>query len=119
MISGRILRLGMWEHQVLPVSSVSPQVWCLSSGVQPEEQINRTVDRTVLSVLLTGLLPGTPYTVTVAAVTGLGVGAQSPPINLLSKSIRKSIWFRTKVGQIDLKSVHTFQVLIPFKAMPI
>lgn len=75
--------------------------------MQPEEQINRTVDRTVLSVLLTGLLPDTPYTVTVAAVTGLGVGAQSPPINLLSKCMRTSIWFRTMVEQIDLKSVMT------------
>lgn len=107
LISGRIMCLVMWEHQYLSISSVSPQVWCLSSGVQPEEQINRTVDGTVLSVLLTGLLPDTPYTVTVAAVTGLGVGAQSPPINLLSKSLRTSIWFRTKVEQIDLKSVVT------------
>lgn len=90
--------------QYLSVSSVSPQVWCLSSGVQPEEQINRTVDRTVLSVVLTGLLPDTPYTVTVAAVTGLGVGAQSPPINLLSRSMKTSMWFRTKVEHIDLKS---------------
>lgn len=114
LISGRILHLVMWEHQYLSVSSVFPQVWCLSSGVQPEEQINRTVDRTVLSVLLTGLLPDTPYTVTVAAVTGLGVGTQSPPINLLSKSMRTSIRFRTKVEQTDhanscLSGVNTFQ----------
>lgn len=114
LISGRILRFVMWKCQYLSVSSVFPQVWCLSSGVQPEEQINRTVDRTVLSVLLTGLLPDTPYTVTVAAVTGLGVGAQSPPINLLSKSMRTSIWFRTKVEQTDhdnscLSGVNTFQ----------
>lgn len=67
---------------------MSPQVWCLSGGVQPEEQINRTVDGAVLSVLLTGLLPDTSYTVTVAAVTGLGVGALSPPISLLSEWIR-------------------------------
>ncbi|TNN01716.1 hypothetical protein fugu_011098 [Takifugu bimaculatus] len=60
------------------------KVWCLSGGVQPEEQINRTVDGAVLSVLLTGLLPDTSYTVTVAAVTGLGVGAPSPPISLLT-----------------------------------
>lgn len=63
----------------------------------PEEQINRTVDGAVLSVLLTGLLPDTSYTVTVAAVTGLGMGAQSPPISLLSEWIRspfKSYWVR-------------------------
>lgn len=65
-------------------------MWCLSGGVQPEEQINRTVDGAVLSVLLTGLQPDTPYTVTVAAVTGLGVGAQSPPIKLLSELLRSS-----------------------------
>lgn len=76
---------------------MSPQVWCLSGGVQPEEQINRTVDGAVLSVLLTGLLPDASYTVTVAAVTVLGVGAQSPPISLLSEWIRspfKSYWVR-------------------------
>lgn len=104
-----ILLAVMRERRYLCVSSssVSPQVWCLSSGVRPEEQINRTVDRTVLSVLLTGLLPDTPYTVTVAAVTGLGVGAQSPPINLLSRSMKASIWFRPKVEQIDLESAVT------------
>lgn len=73
----------------------------MSGGVQPEEQINRTVDGAVLSVLLTGLQPDTPYTVTVAAVTGLGVGAQSPPINLLSELLRSShslshIWWEVQ-----------------------
>lgn len=76
---------------------MSPQVWCLSGGVAPGEQINRTVDGAVLSVLLTGLLPDTSYTVTVAAVTGLGVGTQSPAISLLSEWNRspfKSYWVR-------------------------
>lgn len=82
MISGLTLRLVM--NKCL-VSSVPPQVWCLSDGAQPEEQINRTVDGAVLSVLLAGLTPDTHYTVTVAAVTSLGVGEQSPPINLLSE----------------------------------
>lgn len=72
-------------------SSVPPQVWCLSDGAQPEEQINRTVDGAVLSVLLAGLTPGTHYAVTVAAVTGLGVGEQSPPINLLSELMTSSL----------------------------
>uniref|UniRef100_A0A8C8DHT9 Uncharacterized protein n=1 Tax=Oryzias sinensis TaxID=183150 RepID=A0A8C8DHT9_9TELE len=48
-----------------------------------ESQINRTVDGAVLSILLTDLLPDVRYTVVVAAVTSLGVGAQSPPVSLL------------------------------------
>ncbi|XP_039986039.1 roundabout homolog 2 [Xiphias gladius] len=59
------------------------KVWCLGSGVDQENQINRTVDGAVLSILLTGLLPGVHYSVVVAAVTSLGVGAQSPPVSLL------------------------------------
>ncbi|XP_041667610.1 roundabout homolog 2 [Cheilinus undulatus] len=59
------------------------KVWCLGSSMEPEHQINRTVDGAVLSILLTGLLPDVRYTVTVAAVTSLGVGAQSPPVSLL------------------------------------
>lgn len=57
------------------------QVWCLSSG--GDHQINRTVDRAVQSILLTGLLPDAHYAVAVAAVTSLGVGARSPPVSLL------------------------------------
>ncbi|XP_034556842.1 roundabout homolog 2 isoform X1 [Notolabrus celidotus] len=59
------------------------KVWCLGSSMEPEHQINRTVDGAVLSILLIGLLPDVRYTVTVAAVTSLGVGAQSPPVSLL------------------------------------
>lgn len=59
------------------------QVWCLSSSGEQDGHINRTVDGAVLSILLTGLLPDTHYTVVVAAVTSLGVGAQSPPVSLL------------------------------------
>ncbi|XP_028274974.1 roundabout homolog 2 [Parambassis ranga] len=59
------------------------KVWCLGSSVEQEHQINRTVDGAVLSILLTGLLPDVRYTVAVAAVTSLGVGAQSPPVSLL------------------------------------
>ncbi|XP_040902097.1 roundabout homolog 2 [Toxotes jaculatrix] len=59
------------------------KVWCLGSGVDQENQINRTVDGAVLSILLTGLLPDVHYSVAVAAVTSLGVGAQSPPVSLL------------------------------------
>ncbi|XP_023258088.1 roundabout homolog 2-like isoform X2 [Seriola lalandi dorsalis] len=59
------------------------KVWCLGSDVDQENQINRTVDGAVLSILLTGLLPDVHYSVMVAAVTSLGVGAQSPPVSLL------------------------------------
>lgn len=65
------------------------QVWCLSSGTERENQINRTVDGAVLSILLTGLLPDVRYSVVVAAVTGLGVGAQSQAVSLLlSESLK-------------------------------
>uniref|UniRef100_A0AAQ5Y1L1 Roundabout, axon guidance receptor, homolog 3 (Drosophila) n=1 Tax=Amphiprion ocellaris TaxID=80972 RepID=A0AAQ5Y1L1_AMPOC len=59
------------------------KVWCLGSSVEQESQMNRTVDGAVLSILLTGLLPDVRYTIAVAAVTSLGVGAQSPPVSLL------------------------------------
>ncbi|KAK2847413.1 hypothetical protein Q5P01_010412 [Channa striata] len=59
------------------------KVWCLGSGVEQENQINRTVDGSVLSILLTGLLSDVRYSVMVAAVTSLGVGAESPPVSLL------------------------------------
>lgn len=71
-----------------PVSGVD-QVWCLSSSMEQRNQINRTVDGAVLSILLTGLLPDIRYTVVVAAVTSLGVGAESPPVSvLLSESLK-------------------------------
>ncbi|XP_055003859.1 roundabout homolog 2 [Boleophthalmus pectinirostris] len=59
------------------------KVWCMSESLDVDRQINRTVDGSVLSILLNGLLPDVPYTVVVAAVTGLGVGALSPPVDLL------------------------------------
>ncbi|XP_067364559.1 roundabout homolog 2-like isoform X1 [Channa argus] len=58
------------------------KVWCLGSSVEQENHINRTVDGSVLSILLTGLLPDVRYSVMVAAVTSLGVGAESPPVSL-------------------------------------
>ncbi|KAK7905187.1 hypothetical protein WMY93_017794 [Mugilogobius chulae] len=59
------------------------KVWCVSESLDVDRQINRTVDGSVQSILLTGLLPDMPYTVVVAAVTGLGVGVLSPPVDLL------------------------------------
>uniref|UniRef100_A0A8C4HA57 Roundabout homolog 2 n=1 Tax=Dicentrarchus labrax TaxID=13489 RepID=A0A8C4HA57_DICLA len=63
------------------------KVWCLGSSMEPENQINRTVDGAVLSILLTGLLPDVRYTVVVAAVTSLGVGAQSPPYEKVNRVV--------------------------------
>ncbi|XP_038817141.1 roundabout homolog 2-like isoform X2 [Salvelinus namaycush] len=61
------------------------KVWCLGSDseMKTESHINRTVDGAVLSILLTGLLPDLQYNVMVAAVTILGVGEHSPPIDLV------------------------------------
>ncbi|XP_061683448.1 roundabout homolog 2 isoform X2 [Syngnathoides biaculeatus] len=59
------------------------KVWCVSSSLDEDEHINRTVDGAVVSILLNGLLPDVCYTVTVAAVTGLGVGAPSSPVRLV------------------------------------
>ncbi|XP_054901504.1 roundabout homolog 2 [Poeciliopsis prolifica] len=73
-----------WEpppHNVQTGVILEYKVWCLSSDAA--SQINRTVDGSVLSILLTGLLPDVQYTVAVAAVTSLGVGAPSLPVSLL------------------------------------
>ncbi|XP_061638564.1 roundabout homolog 2 isoform X2 [Phyllopteryx taeniolatus] len=59
------------------------KVWCVSSSLDEEKHINRTVDGAVVSILLNGLLPDVRYTVTVAAVTGLGIGAPSSPVHLV------------------------------------
>nr|XP_057935820.1 roundabout homolog 2 isoform X2 [Doryrhamphus excisus] len=59
------------------------KVWCGTSSLDQEHHINRTVDGAVLSILLNDLLPDVRYAVTVAAVTSLGVGAPSPPVDLL------------------------------------
>ncbi|XP_061734081.1 roundabout homolog 2 [Nerophis ophidion] len=59
------------------------KVWCVSSSLDQDIHINRTVDGSVLSILLSDLLPDVRYAVTVAAVTRLGVGVQSPPVDLL------------------------------------
>uniref|UniRef100_A0A8C7X149 Roundabout, axon guidance receptor, homolog 3 (Drosophila) n=1 Tax=Oryzias sinensis TaxID=183150 RepID=A0A8C7X149_9TELE len=74
-----------WEsppHNIQSGTIREYKVWCLASDVEWESQINRTVDGAVLSILLTDLLPDVRYTVVVAAVTSLGVGAQSPPVRL-------------------------------------
>ncbi|CAB1349024.1 unnamed protein product, partial [Coregonus sp. 'balchen'] len=77
-----------WEPPPADVQSgtvLEYKVWCLGSDseMKTESHINRTVDRAVLSILLTGLLPDLQYSVMVAAVTILGVGQHSPPIDLV------------------------------------
>lgn len=83
-----------------PCVSCVDQVWCLGSGVEQENQINRTVDGSVLSILLTGLLPDVRYSVMVAAVTSLGVGAESPPVSLLLSESLKMLQLLQKYGKI-------------------
>ncbi|XP_077422111.1 roundabout homolog 2 isoform X2 [Vanacampus margaritifer] len=59
------------------------KVWCVSSSLDQEKHVNRTVDGAVVSILLNGLLPEVRYAVTVAAVTSLGVGAPSSAVHLV------------------------------------
>nr|XP_023690597.1 roundabout homolog 3 isoform X2 [Paramormyrops kingsleyae] len=61
------------------------KVWCLGNDTQVRYHINKTVDGTVLSTVLKGLLPGVLYQVEVAAVTSAGVGAHSQPVSVLIK----------------------------------
>ncbi|XP_051254702.1 roundabout homolog 2 isoform X5 [Dicentrarchus labrax] len=90
------------------------KVWCLGSSMEPENQINRTVDGAVLSILLTGLLPDVRYTVVVAAVTSLGVGAQSPPVSLLlTLPIDKTLTPVTKGGNLSISEQITSVVRQP------
>ncbi|XP_076729395.1 roundabout homolog 2 isoform X2 [Maylandia zebra] len=90
------------------------KVWCLGSGVEQENQINRTVDGAVLSILLTGLLPEVRYTVMVAAVTSLGVGAQSPPVSLLlTPPLEKTSTTVTKGDDLSIAEQITSVILQP------
>ncbi|XP_030236798.1 roundabout homolog 2 isoform X1 [Gadus morhua] len=74
-----------WEpppHSTLTGIIHEYRVWCLGAS-ERGGQMNRTVDGAVLSILLTGLLPGVRYSVMVASVTALGEGPPSPPVDLL------------------------------------
>uniref|UniRef100_A0A6Q2XH26 Roundabout, axon guidance receptor, homolog 3 (Drosophila) n=1 Tax=Esox lucius TaxID=8010 RepID=A0A6Q2XH26_ESOLU len=55
------------------------KVWCVGNDTQTRYHINTTVEGTVLSTGLKGLLPGILYQVEVAAVTSAGVGTHSRP----------------------------------------
>ncbi|XP_043106747.1 roundabout homolog 3 isoform X5 [Puntigrus tetrazona] len=61
------------------------KVWCLGNDSQTRYHINQTVDGSVLTTLLKGLLPGVLYQVEVAAVTSAGVGTHSQPVSVLIK----------------------------------
>ncbi|KAE8295137.1 Roundabout-like protein 2 Precursor [Larimichthys crocea] len=89
------------------------KVWCLGSGMEQENQINRTVDGAVLSILLTGLLPDVRYTVMVAAVTSLGVGAQSPPVSLILTAMDKTSTPVKKGGNLSISEQITSVVRQP------
>uniref|UniRef100_A0A8C7HJT2 Roundabout homolog 2 n=1 Tax=Oncorhynchus kisutch TaxID=8019 RepID=A0A8C7HJT2_ONCKI len=68
----------------------TPEEGKTRGGIQEQSHINRTVDGAVLSILLTGLLPDLQYNVMVAAVTILGVGEHSPPIDLVLSESKDS-----------------------------
>uniref|UniRef100_A0A6Q2ZBY9 Roundabout, axon guidance receptor, homolog 3 (Drosophila) n=1 Tax=Esox lucius TaxID=8010 RepID=A0A6Q2ZBY9_ESOLU len=59
------------------------KVWCVGNDTQTRYHINTTVEGTVLSTGLKGLLPGILYQVEVAAVTSAGVGTHSRPVPVL------------------------------------
>uniref|UniRef100_A0A674BDX1 Roundabout homolog 2-like n=1 Tax=Salmo trutta TaxID=8032 RepID=A0A674BDX1_SALTR len=84
-----------WEPPSSDVQSgtvLEYKVWCLGSDseMKTESHINRTVGGAVLSILLTGLQPDLQYNVMVAAVTILGVGEHSPPIDLVLSESKDS-----------------------------
>ncbi|XP_042332175.1 roundabout homolog 3 isoform X5 [Sceloporus undulatus] len=61
------------------------QVWCL--GNESRYHINKTVDGTVHSTVLLGLVPGMVYRTEVAAATSAGVGVRSAPVTLQIKPL--------------------------------
>ncbi|XP_054251693.1 LOW QUALITY PROTEIN: roundabout homolog 3 [Indicator indicator] len=54
------------------------RIWCL--GNESRFHINQSVEGTVLTTVLRGLVPGVPYRAEVAAATGAGVGIRSAPV---------------------------------------
>ncbi|KAM6969933.1 roundabout homolog 3 [Aplochiton taeniatus] len=63
------------------------KVWCVGNANdnQTRYHINKTVDGTILSTVLKGLMPGILYQVEVAAVTSAGVGTHSQPASVIIK----------------------------------
>ncbi|XP_072834939.2 roundabout homolog 3 isoform X2 [Pogona vitticeps] len=61
------------------------RVWCL--GNESRYHINKTVDGTVHSTVLLGLVPGMVYRTEVAAATSAGVGVRSAPVTIQIKPL--------------------------------
>nr|XP_028564626.1 roundabout homolog 3 isoform X3 [Podarcis muralis] len=61
------------------------RVWCL--GNESRYHINKTVDGTVHSTVVLGLVPGMIYRTEVAAVTSAGIGVRSAPVTIQIKPL--------------------------------
>ncbi|XP_066495851.1 roundabout homolog 3 isoform X2 [Tiliqua scincoides] len=61
------------------------RVWCL--GNESRYHINKTVDGTLRSTVLQGLVPGMLYRTEVAAATSAGVGVRSAPVTIQIKPL--------------------------------
>ncbi|XP_043356929.1 roundabout homolog 3 isoform X3 [Dermochelys coriacea] len=61
------------------------RIWCL--GNESRFHINRSVEGTVHSTVLQGLVPGVLYRTEVAAVTSAGVGVRSAPVTIQIKPV--------------------------------
>ncbi|KAM4702558.1 roundabout homolog 3 isoform 1-T1 [Rhinophrynus dorsalis] len=59
------------------------RIWCL--GNETRYHINKTVDGTIHSTVIKGLIPGVLYRVEVAASTSAGFGVKSQPITIQIK----------------------------------
>ncbi|XP_030394385.1 roundabout homolog 3 isoform X2 [Gopherus evgoodei] len=59
------------------------RIWCL--GNESRFHINRSVEGTVHSTVLQGLVPGVLYRTEVAAVTSAGIGVRSAPVTIQIK----------------------------------
>nr|XP_032625909.1 roundabout homolog 3 isoform X2 [Chelonoidis abingdonii] len=59
------------------------RIWCL--GNESRFHINRSVEGTVHSTVLQGLVPGVLYRAEVAAVTSAGIGVRSAPVTIQIK----------------------------------
>ncbi|KAM6431804.1 roundabout homolog 3 isoform 3-T3 [Liasis olivaceus] len=61
------------------------RVWCL--GNESRYHINKTVDGTMRSTILLGLVPGMIYRTEVAAATSAGIGVRSAPVTIQIKPL--------------------------------
>ncbi|XP_007433382.1 roundabout homolog 3 [Python bivittatus] len=61
------------------------RVWCL--GNESRYHINKTVDGTMRSTILLGLVPGMVYRTEVAAATSAGIGVRSAPVTIQIKPL--------------------------------